>query len=507
MIKSLASTQRNLTNAIQNNKTANVALCYYRLSINKDGEQPLSIEKQRAGVRRLVMENGWTYEEYADDQGRQSRQTLNRPALQKLLARVEDPDVAAVVVYDLDRFTSTMAGYSLIKEIHELGVKIVSVRGAVNMENAEGRFLAKLKVALSGLEVEKTSERQRETAKHLRESGRVLGFPPFGTHRHGKEKILRANPDATQPNGLDIDAVRLAYELYTSGEHSQDSVARALNADGWLFRSRRGELRPFKSSDVQRLCRKWPVYAGYVQTGKATDPETTYIPGTHEPLLPLRLTAAMCAMVRVGRRGNTGGYNSPMPLSGRLACAHCGVVFQGNRKRKGRDFIHYHHRNMLQCSNNVEWQSSRIPQDIAHTAVMEHLRSLTPPDELINAAKSDAIERVRIDTNAKSAVHEVSRLQGAIRRLTTAYIDVGAISEEDYTQRIALLKSELEAAERASAVADFDIRSIFVNGMADLPELNDARLREIVAALYVRVNVSADHTFTFEPHKWCAGWA
>ena len=62
---------------------------------------------------------GWTALAVAYDDGGLSGGTLDRPALQQLLADIQAHKVDAVVVYKVDRLTRSLADFAKIVEVFE----------------------------------------------------------------------------------------------------------------------------------------------------------------------------------------------------------------------------------------------------------------------------------------------------------------------------------------------------------------------------------------------------
>ena len=82
------------------------ALIYVRKSFIHKGQETVSPERQLAACRAYCQQHDWKPEVYQDaDEGvHYSGRTIDhRPAWQQVLKRLDDPDVAAVVVNPIDR--------------------------------------------------------------------------------------------------------------------------------------------------------------------------------------------------------------------------------------------------------------------------------------------------------------------------------------------------------------------------------------------------------------------
>jgi DNA invertase Pin-like site-specific DNA recombinase len=105
---------------------------YTRKSTEEGLEQAFnSLDAQREACAAYVMSQqheGWTLlPEYYDDGGI-SGGTMDRPAMQRLLADVRDGKVDVIVVYKVDRLTRRLVDFAKIVEVlDEAGASFLSV--------------------------------------------------------------------------------------------------------------------------------------------------------------------------------------------------------------------------------------------------------------------------------------------------------------------------------------------------------------------------------------------
>jgi site-specific DNA recombinase len=75
---------------------------------------------------------GWVLPAHYDDGGYSGR-TMERPALTRLLADIEDGQVDAVVVYKVDRMTRALSDFAKLVEVFDRrGVSFVSTTQQFN---------------------------------------------------------------------------------------------------------------------------------------------------------------------------------------------------------------------------------------------------------------------------------------------------------------------------------------------------------------------------------------
>ena len=89
--------------------------------------------------------------------------TMDRPALRKLLADINQGLVDVVVVYKVDRLTRSLADFAKLVEIFEAkGVSFVSVTQQFNTTSSMGRLTLNVLLSFAQFEREVAGERIRQ---------------------------------------------------------------------------------------------------------------------------------------------------------------------------------------------------------------------------------------------------------------------------------------------------------------------------------------------------------
>ena len=97
------------------------------------------------------------------DDGGVSGATLERPALQRLLADVEVGRIDVIVVYKVDRLTRTLSDFARLVEIFDRkDVSFVSVTQQFNTTTSMGRLTLNVLLSFAQFEREVTGERIRD---------------------------------------------------------------------------------------------------------------------------------------------------------------------------------------------------------------------------------------------------------------------------------------------------------------------------------------------------------
>ena len=110
------------------------------------------------------------------DDGGISGGTMERPALQQLLADIRAGKVDIVVVYKVDRLTRSLADFAKIVEIFDAhGVSFVSVTQHFNTTTSMGRLTLNVLLSFAQFEREVTGERIRDKIAASKQQGHVDG--------------------------------------------------------------------------------------------------------------------------------------------------------------------------------------------------------------------------------------------------------------------------------------------------------------------------------------------
>ena len=108
--------------------------------------------------------------------------TMDRPALQRLLADITPGRVDTVVVYKIDRLTRSLADFAKIVEILDArGASFVSVTQQFNTTTSMGRLTLNVLLSFAQFEREVIGERIRDKIAASKRKGMWMGgVPPLG---------------------------------------------------------------------------------------------------------------------------------------------------------------------------------------------------------------------------------------------------------------------------------------------------------------------------------------
>ena len=119
---------------------------------------------------------GWALIRDPYDDGGFSGGTLERPALKRLLADIEEGLVDVVVVYKIDRLSRSLMDFSKLVEVFDrAGVTFVSVTQSFNTTTSMGRLTLNILLSFAQFEREVTAERIRDKIAARAQKGMFMG--------------------------------------------------------------------------------------------------------------------------------------------------------------------------------------------------------------------------------------------------------------------------------------------------------------------------------------------
>src|SRR6516162_1804601 len=154
-----------------------------------------SLDAQREACEAYIKSQaheGWRLIPDRYDDGAFSGASLDRPALQRLLADVRAGKITTVVVYKVDRLTRSLADFAKLVELfdqHE--VSFVSVTQSFNTTSSMGRLTLNVLLSFAQFEREVIGERVRDKIAASKRKGIWVGGPiPLGYRCTDKKLVV-----------------------------------------------------------------------------------------------------------------------------------------------------------------------------------------------------------------------------------------------------------------------------------------------------------------------------
>jgi len=240
----------------------------------KSSEEGLDMEFNSLDAQREACEayiasqrsEGWAAIREPYDDGGVSGGTLDRPALQRLLADVEAGLIDVIVVYKIDRLSRSLMDFARLVEIFDRNhVTFVSVTQSFNTTTSMGRLTLNILLSFAQFEREVIGERIRDKFAASRKRGMWMGgYVPLGYDVQDRKLIINEAEAAT---------VRMIFKCFAA-IGSATKLAKALVSES--VRTKSG--RPVDKGYIYRLLNS------RVYLGEATHKDASY-PGEHAPII------------------------------------------------------------------------------------------------------------------------------------------------------------------------------------------------------------------------------
>ncbi len=282
---------------------------YTRVSTDAGLEQDFnSLDAQREASQAYVKSQaheGWILNRDRYDDGGYSGGSLERPAMQKLLADIKERRIDVVVVYKVDRLTRSLADFAKLVEVFDgHGVAFVSVTQSFNTTTSMGRLTLNVLLSFAQFEREVTGERIRDKIAASKKKGIwVGGVVPLGYEVREQKLIVDAE---------EAETVRLVFSRYLE-LGSLPALQRDLRERGIVTRQRKlssGRTvggRFLTNGPLNHLLRN------RVYLGEINHRDKSY-PGEHEAILDPKLFDAVQSKLDANRRGKRERHQSSNAL-------------------------------------------------------------------------------------------------------------------------------------------------------------------------------------------------
>ncbi len=410
---------------------------YVRIS-SEDQRGNYSLDAQKRAIQSWVNQQkgemaGHLVKVYEDEAF--SAQTDDRPAFQQMVHDARKGKFDALVVHKFDRLARNRRDANVYKSLLrvDLHIKVFSVTELSEDEDSLAGMLTEGVLELVADWYSKNLS--QETSKGKREKvqqGKHNNLPPFGYDKT-PEGVLVINP-------AEAEAVKLAFEWYSTGHYYDLDIARMLNARD--IHTKQGKVFSREMVRFMLQCRTYlglVKYQHYRQTPHGTRDKhapTEWVRGQQEPIVDEDVfTKCQQVRARLGRRGRSTTQKRVYPLSGLAFCGECndrlvGQAGSSNRKR------YYRCRSFewgITCTQGmtmaepVEEQLGRLLMDVKLTADWR---------EKVLASVGDQLGQAKLK-------ERIAELKAIIERLDERW-DMGFISKEDYLKRRQELQAELE---------------------------------------------------------------
>jgi site-specific DNA recombinase len=360
---------------------------YTRKSSDEGLEQAFnSLDAQREACAAFILSQkheGWTVLPTLYDDGGYSGGTLDRPALQRLLADIAEAKVDVVVVYKIDRLTRSLFDFAKIVEAFDArGVSFVSITQQFNTTTSMGRLTLNVLLSFAQFEREVAGERIRDKIAASKKKGMWMGgLPPLGYEVRDRKLMVNQEEAKTllhiYRRYIELRSVRaLKVELDAAGIRSK----RRTFADGTVYGGHK------LSRGALYLMLRNPIYRGEI-----THKGNAY-PGEHKAIVDKPLWTKVQAVLAENRVDRTTGVDAKYPsLLAGLAFDDRGErLTPTHAVKKGMRYRYYVSNSLITGAAKDHSQGRRIPAGNIEGLVIGKLRAFLADEGAVLGAIGDA---------------------------------------------------------------------------------------------------------------------
>jgi site-specific DNA recombinase len=486
----------------------NIGLVYYRTSTHQQFKK-VSPELQLQECLAMARKDGCDIDEkrdlYWDDESAFVGKGGKRPGFQRLTERWQtDPRIRTIYIYDMSRlFRDARAFFNYAHDLKAKGVELASVLEPLLREDTPA---AKLPAGIIALVNEYNSalygNKIRDAMRFKAQSGVYPTKAPFG-YRNVRSEDATKNRAWIEVDETTAPWVTRAFILFAGGNHSLQSAAETLNAEGFPTKGGR-VLHP---SVLGKLLKN-KAYIGWVEWREVSTPN-----GQHTKLVEQTTFDRVQAILAAHNQHACRKRRHIFPLRGAARCAECGSRLQASysRGKSGRYYGLYH------CQKVQHGRRVACSQPSTPISVLDReFERLLVQCELTPEGLSSVKQRIQSDLGDKQRVFEESKrcMERSLKDVTdakkkvlliyaTGAVDTTAFEaamkdlceqEAGYTEKLPRLEGDLstlirvltlasELAERIATAyrpASPGLRILLVSTFFERLEVSDHRIQSAV---------------------------
>ncbi len=394
------------------------AVIYLRVSsaaqVNTDYDpEGISIPAQRVACERKARELGLTIVDEYIEPGRSGTEMSRRIAFQQMLTRVrQDKDVGNVIVYKLSRMARNRYDDAIVMaDLRKRGISLISATESID-DSPVGQLMHGILATFNEYQSRESGADIAYKMGQKAKNGGTLGQAPIGYlnafDRFEGREIRTVIPDPDR-----ADLIRLAFELYASGEYTLADLSDELYDRG--LRTRQTPRREARQVPINTLSSM--LHDSYY-VGRITYKGQEY-PGRHDALIDeelfTRVQQVMATRTAAGERRRIHNHY----LKGSVYCGACNQTgatkrlnIQVTTSRRGYQYMYFF------CANardKAACTSRHINVALVERAVEDHYATIRLDPQFVTDVRAHITETL---TGEKAAVRLLHRqLTNQLHRL------------------------------------------------------------------------------------------
>ena len=358
---------------------------YTRKSSEEGLEQDFnSLHAQREACESFILSQkheGWNLIKAEYDDGGISGGTMERPALQRLLADISNRLVDIIVVYKVDRLTRSLADFARMVELFDAqGVSFVSVTQQFNTTSSMGRLTLNVLLSFAQFEREVTGERIRDKIKASKQKGIWMGGNvPLGYDVKERKLII---------NDTEADTVRHIFSRYLE-------LGSVLRLKGELDRNRIHTKKRDSNSRPggKRFSRGglYHILTNPIYIGRLTHKDQIH-DGLHEGIVAPDDWKQVQAMLQLHANlpGRKSKHFPKNLLIGKLFDENGDPLSTNQANKQGKHYRYYISKRLKETTVGMPKHGWRVPaqqlEDLVARIAQEELKNESALAEILNNA-------------------------------------------------------------------------------------------------------------------------
>ena len=275
---------------------------YVRVSSQKQGEG-VSLEAQKDAIEYFASQNNITICKWFEET--QTAAKKGRPVFTAMTKALQNGKADGVVMHKIDRSARNFFDWAKVGELADAGVEIHFATESLDFQSRGGRLTANIQMAVAEDYVRNLKAEIHKGQRGQLERGYYPFKAPVGYLNNGRHQLKTLDP-------IKAPLVKLAFELYASGQHSLHSLRHELVQRGLSKPSG----QPISKGCLEKFLRN-PFYTGIIRIQRTG--ETFH--GIHEPLISANLFEQV-TNVRARKCGKKVTRHNHL-YRGLFQCANC----------------------------------------------------------------------------------------------------------------------------------------------------------------------------------------
>ncbi len=439
---------------------------YTRKSSEEGLEQEFnSLDAQREACEAYILSQkstGWVALPDMYDDGGISGGTLERPALQRLLADIAAGRIDTVVVYKVDRLTRSLSDFAKIVDAFDAkGVSFVSVTQQFNTTTSMGRLTLNMLLSFAQFEREVTGERIRDKIAASKQKGMWMGgVVPLGYDVADRKLVV---------NKAEADSVRHIFRRYATLK-SVNVLKDELEAERVASKARTNRFGRSSGGTAINRGALYRMLQNRIYRGKIVHKGKCH-PGLHETIVDealwneVQLALAGNRVERISRSTAA----SPSLLAGLVYDDGGDRMSPTHANKKGTRYRYYVSQSLIKRSRpKAPGTACRVPAADLEAIVEDRICALLRDSTTVFNAAGDSSANVETSRNliaqAAGLAQRWPTLAAADKRMILQIL-VARIDVRPATVDIAIRPMTLAKVVEPQA----DLAKLTASNMADLP--------------------------------------